>query len=82
MACLRIHAMRVQTLLFLLFRQFFLSMPPISRHRGHHPNEDIIFLFVGNSKRTFKLTHFALQKYDIFLKYASYGLYFFSGFVH
>ena len=33
-------------------------MPPISRHRGHHPNEDIIFLFVGNSKRTFKLIHF------------------------
>ena len=71
MACLRIHTMQVQTLLFLLFRQFFLSMRPISRplrsssERGHNIS------FAGNSKRTFKLTHFALQKYDIFLKYAS-----------
>ena len=32
MACLRIHVMRVQTLFFSLFRQFFLSM----RNQSHH----------------------------------------------
>ena len=70
MACLRIHAMRVQTLFFHYFGFFSFHAPNLSplrssSERGHNIS------FAGNSKRTFKLAHFALQKYDIFLKYAS-----------